>query len=163
MALGAILSLTDAVATSIVKRLDASPRVVTVLEGESLLNDASALVLLRSAIAATAASVSLWSVAGSFVRAVVAAALVGLGVGLAGLYVRARVANAALSTAVSFVVPFLAYLPAEQIHASGLVAVVVAGLVTGTGRPSTCVRRTGSPRSRTGERSSCCSREACSS
>jgi monovalent cation/hydrogen antiporter len=50
-ALGAIVSPTDAVATSIVKRLGVSPRVVTVLEGESLLNDASALVLLRSAVA----------------------------------------------------------------------------------------------------------------
>ena len=133
IALGAILSPTDAVATSIVKRLDASPRVVTVLEGESLLNDASALVLLRSAITAIATTVSLWSVAGSFVRAVVLAVAVGLGIGLAGLFVRARVANSALSTAVSFVVPFLAYLPAEGIDASGLVAVVVAGLVTGNG------------------------------
>ena len=53
IALGAVVSPTDAVATSIVKRLGVPPRVVTVLEGESLLNDASALVILRSAIAAT--------------------------------------------------------------------------------------------------------------
>ena len=133
IALGAILSPTDAVATTIVKRLDASPRVVTVLEGESLLNDASALVLLNSAIAAVATTVSLGEVAASFVWAAAAAAGVGLCVGLLGLFVRARLGNAALSTAVSFVVPFLAYTPAERIHASGLVAVVVAGLVTGNG------------------------------
>ena len=58
IALGAIVSPTDAVATSIVKRVGVSPRIVTVLEGESLLNDATALVLLRSAIAATAATIA---------------------------------------------------------------------------------------------------------
>lgn len=133
IALGAIVSPTDAVATSIVKRLGASPRVVTVLEGESLLNDASALVLLRSAIAATAASVSLWSVAGDFVLAVVVAVAVGFVVGLVGLFVRARLGRPSLSVAVSFVVPFVAYLPSELLGASGLVAVVTAGLVTGNG------------------------------
>ena len=60
IALGAVVSPTDAVATSITKRLGVSPRLVTVLEGESLLNDASALVLLRSAIAATAGRL-LWA------------------------------------------------------------------------------------------------------
>ncbi|MFC8922913.1 cation:proton antiporter [Cellulosimicrobium sp. NPDC057127] len=133
IALGAVVSPTDAVATSIVKRLGASPRAVTVLEGESLLNDASALVLLRSAIAATAASVSLWSVAGDFLLAVVVAVAVGLAVGFVGLFVRARLARPSLSVAVSFVVPFLAYLPTERLGASGLVAVVTAGLVTGHG------------------------------
>ena len=133
IALGAIVSPTDAVATSIVKRLGASPRVVTVLEGESLLNDASALVLLRSAIAATAASVSLWSVAGDFLFAVAVAVVVGFVVGRVGLFVRARLARPSLSVAVSFVVPFVAYLPTEELGASGLVAVVTAGLVTGNG------------------------------
>ncbi|ARU51518.1 cation:proton antiporter [Cellulosimicrobium cellulans] len=141
-ALGAIVSPTDAVATSIVKRLGASPRVVTLLEGESLLNDASALVLLRSAIAAIALTVasdgvapafSLWAVAGDFVFAVVVAVLLGFLVGFLGLTVRRRLANPALSTAVSFVVPFIAYLPTEELGASGLVAVVTAGLVTGNG------------------------------
>ncbi|KZM77469.1 cation:proton antiporter [Cellulosimicrobium cellulans] len=141
-ALGAIVSPTDAVATSIVKRLGASPRVVTLLEGESLLNDASALVLLRSAIAAIALTAatdgaapafSLWAVAGDFVFAVVVAVLVGSLVGFLGLTVRRRLANPALSTAVSFVVPFIAYLPTEELGASGLVAVVTAGLVTGNG------------------------------
>lgn len=141
-ALGAIVSPTDAVATSIVKRLGASPRVVTLLEGESLLNDASALVLLRSAIAAIGVSlahdgdhvpVSLWAVAGDFVFAVVVAVAIGFVVGFVGLFVRRRLANPALSTAVSFVAPFLAYLPSEELGASGLVAVVTAGLVTGNG------------------------------
>ncbi|WP_159792788.1 cation:proton antiporter [Puerhibacterium puerhi] len=133
VALGAIVSPTDAVATSIVRRLGANPRVVTVLEGEGLLNDASALVLLRSAVAATAASVSLAEVVGDFLWAVVGAVVCGAVVGWLGLQVRRRVASAALSTAVSLVVPFVAYLPAEHVHASGLVSVVTAGLITGHG------------------------------
>lgn len=135
IALGAIVSPTDAVATSIVKRLGASPRSVTMLEGESLLNDASALVLLRSAIAATAASVSLWEVVGDFAYAALVAVAIGVPVGWLGLRVRRRLGHAALSTAMSFVVPFVAYLPAEELGASGLVAVVAAGLVTGNGSP----------------------------
>lgn len=133
VALGAIVSPTDAVATSIVRRLGASPRVVTVLEGEGLLNDASALVLLRSAVAATAAGVSLAEVVGDFLWAVVGAVVCGAVVGWLGLQVRRRVASAALSTAVSLVVPFVAYLPAEHLEASGLVSVVTAGLITGHG------------------------------
>ena len=133
IALGAIVSPTDAVATSIVKRLGASPRSVTMLEGESLLNDASALVLLRSAIAATAASVSLWDVVGDFAFAAGVAVAIGVPVGWVGLRIRKRLRHAALSTAMSFVVPFAAYLPAEELGASGLVAVVAAGLVTGNG------------------------------
>ncbi|MFD2791976.1 cation:proton antiporter [Promicromonospora vindobonensis] len=133
IALGAIVSPTDAVATTIVKRLGASPRSVTMLEGESLLNDASALVLLRAAIAATAASVSLWEVVGNFAFAAGLAVAIGVPVGWVGLRIRRRLQHAALSTAMSFVVPFAAYLPAEELGASGLVAVVAAGLVTGNG------------------------------
>jgi CPA1 family monovalent cation:H+ antiporter len=133
IALGAILSPTDAVATSIVRRSGVSPRLVTVLEGESLLNDASALVLLRSAIAATAASVSLWEVAGDFVYAVVVAVAIGAVVGKASLIVRSRLRDPHLTTAVSFIVPFVAYLPTEHLGASGLVATVAAGLVAGSG------------------------------
>lgn len=134
-ALGAIVSPTDAVATSIVKRLGVSPRVVTVLEGESLLNDASALVLLRSAIAATGVSVSLWHVAGDFVVSVLVAVVVGVVVGWLNLLIRRRVADAAVSTTISFIAPFAAFLPAEHLGASGLVAAVAAGLVTGQGAP----------------------------
>jgi CPA1 family monovalent cation:H+ antiporter len=133
IALGAVLSPTDAVATSIVRRSGVSPRIVTVLEGESLLNDASALVLLRSAIAATATSVSLWGVVGDFFYAVVVAVLIGAVVGKASLWLRTRGSDPHLTTAISFLVPFIAYLPAERLHASGLVATVAAGLVAGSG------------------------------
>jgi NhaP-type Na+/H+ or K+/H+ antiporter len=132
IALGAIVSPTDAVATSIIKRLGAPARVVTVLDGEGLLNDATSLVLLRSAVAATAASVSFWSVVGDFVWAVAIAVVSGVVVGLVGLRVRRRLPTPALSTGVSFLVPFAAYWPAEALEASGIVASVTAGLVTGT-------------------------------
>jgi monovalent cation/hydrogen antiporter len=133
IALGAIVSPTDAVATSIIKRLGAPRRVVVMLDGEGLLNDATSLVLLRSAIAATAAGVSFWGVAGDFAKAVLIAVAFGVVVGWAALWVRARLEHAALSTAVSFVVPFAAYLPAEALDASGIVAAVAAGLVTSAG------------------------------
>ncbi|WP_029287179.1 sodium:proton antiporter [Cellulomonas sp. HZM] len=133
IALGAVISPTDAVATGIVKRLGATPRVVTVLEGESLLNDASALVILRSAIVAVGASVSLGHVALDFGRSVVIAVLVGLVVGYANLRARGALKDTASSTAISFVVPFVASVPAEHLGASGLVAAVTAGLVTGQG------------------------------
>jgi len=131
IALGAIVSPTDAVATSIVKRLGAPPRIIAMLEGESLLNDATALVLLRAAIAGTAASVSLWSVVGNFAYAVAVAVVIGLIIGKLNLLVRARVKDATVNTVISFTVPFLASIPAEMLHASGLVAAVVAGLITG--------------------------------
>ena len=131
----AIVSPTDAVATSIVKKLPVSPRVVSILEGESLLNDATALVLLRTAIAGAAASVSLWSVLGKFAFAVVVAAVIGVVVGKVNLMVRARVTDSTVNTVISFTVPFLAAIPAEELGASGLVAAVVAGLVTGYDAP----------------------------
>jgi CPA1 family monovalent cation:H+ antiporter len=135
IALGAIVSPTDAVATRIVRTHRVSPRIVTVLEGESLLNDASALVLLRSAVVAIAASVTLGHVAWDFVTAVVLAVIIGWLVGRAALWARAHVRPATLGVAISLVVPYVAFLPTEHLGASGLVAAVTAGLVTGTGAP----------------------------
>lgn len=135
IALGAIVSPTDAVATTIVKGVGVSPRLVSILEGEGLLNDATALVMLRAAIAATAATVSVWQVAGEIVYAVLAAVVIGYIVGKLTLALRSRVGVTAVSTALSFTVPFVAALPAEAIGASGLVGAVVAGLVTGHGAP----------------------------
>lgn len=133
IALGAIVSPTDAVAAPIIKRAGAPARVRTILEGESLLNDATALVLLRSAVAAAAASVTLWGAVWDFVYAVAVAAAIGYAVGRLNLLIRARIKDATVNTVVSFTVPFLAAIPAEQLGASGLVAAGVAGLVTGHG------------------------------
>lgn len=135
MALGAIVSPTDAVATAIAKRVGVPGRLVAMLEGESMLNDATALVLLRSAIAAIGAGFSFGHVALSLVWSVVAAVAIGVIVGMANLWVRARVPDATVNTAISFTVPYLAYLPAEELGASGLVAAVTAGLIVGAGAP----------------------------
>jgi CPA1 family monovalent cation:H+ antiporter len=132
IALGAVVSPTDAVAaTAVAKRLGLPARDVTLLEGESLVNDATALVLLKSAIAATAASVSLWSVVGDFARSVIVAIVVGLIVGLITVWVRSKFSQPVLDTVLSFVVPLLAFIPAEALQASGALSVVMAGLYSG--------------------------------
>lgn len=135
VALGAIISPTDAVATAIVKQLRVAPRAVAVLDGESLLNDASALVLLRAAIAAIATTVSLWHVAWNFLFSVVVATAIGVAVGFLALRVRQRIPNPTASTLLSFVIPYVAYVPAEHLGASGLVAVVAVGITMGHAAP----------------------------
>ncbi|MGO2751658.1 MAG: cation:proton antiporter [Pseudoclavibacter sp.] len=132
IALGAVISPPDAVAaTAVGKRLGLPPRLVTVLEGEGLVNDATALVMLRSAIAATAGALSFWGAVGDFVLAVTLAVVLGAVVGAVTVYVRSKLDSAVLTTAISFTVPFLAYVPTEEVGGSGVLAVVVAGLVTG--------------------------------
>jgi NhaP-type Na+/H+ or K+/H+ antiporter len=134
-ALGAILSPTDAVATSIIKGRGVPGRAVVILEGESLLNDASALVVLRTAVIATAVGFSFWQALGSFVYSVAVAAGVGVVAAVLNLAIRRRVRDEAVNTILSFVTPFAAAMPAELLHGSGLVAAVVAGLVTGIRAP----------------------------
>jgi CPA1 family monovalent cation:H+ antiporter len=136
IALGAIVSPTDAVATAVIRQAGVSQRIVTVLEGESLLNDASALVLLRSAVAAIGVSISVWHVTLDFLWAVAAAVAIGYVVGRLNLAVRSRITQVTSNVTLSLVLPFLAYLPAEHLGASGLVATVTAGLVTGYGAPA---------------------------
>jgi len=135
IALGAVISPTDAVAaTSIGKRLGLPPRLIAVLEGESLVNDASALVLLRTAVAATAGTIALSGFGGvtvDFAYSSVVAIAVGLVVGVVTVFFRSKLHDSVLTTAVSFIIPFLAYIPAEAIGASGVLSVVVAGLYTG--------------------------------
>ncbi len=132
IALGAVVSPPDAVAaTSIGRRIGLPARLISMLHGESLVNDAAALVLLRSALAAAAGAVAFGGVVGSFAYSVAAAIVIGFLVGHATVWMRARLDNAVLNTAISFAVPFLAFVPANQINSSGVLAVVVAGLVTG--------------------------------
>jgi len=132
IALGAVLSPTDAVsATSIAKRIGLPSRVVTVLEGESLVNDASALVLLRTAVASIAVAFDLPAAIGSFFWATLAAIAVGAVIGFLSVFVRSRFKDPVMVTSISFVIPFFAYAPAEAIDASGVIAVVTAGLIVG--------------------------------
>lgn len=132
LALGAVISPTDAIAaTSIGKRLGLPPRLLSILEGESLVNDASALVLLRMSIAAVAGVVSVWQIVGTLAFSVTIGLILGVIVGYLTVWVRARVSDSVVTTALSFVVPFIAYIPAELIGASGVLSVVAAGLITG--------------------------------
>ncbi|MET8996538.1 Na+/H+ antiporter [Amycolatopsis sp. NPDC004169] len=136
IALGAVVAPPDAVAASVVARRVGMPRkLIRLLEGESLFNDAAALVALRTAIAALAGSVSLWQVGADFFRAAIGGAVVGLVVGFAAAFIRARLNEPVLDTALSFAVPFIAYIPAEAIHGSGVLAVVIAGLILGHKAP----------------------------
>ena len=128
VALGAVISPTDAVATSIVKQTNVSHRITAILEGESMLNDASALVLLRAAIAGSAAAVSVWGVAGQFLWAIVIAVVFGMVVGHLALWLRARVTDPTVNTVISFTVPLAVALPVEALGGSGLVAAVHHGL-----------------------------------
>jgi monovalent cation/hydrogen antiporter len=134
-ALGAILSPTDAVATSIIKGRGVPNRAVVILEGESLLNDASALVVLRTAIIATAVGFSFRQALASFAISVAVAIVIGALAALLNVAIRRRVHEEAVNTILSFTTPFIAAIPAELLHGSGLVAAVVAGLVTGIRAP----------------------------
>lgn len=132
VAFGAIVSPTDAVAaTAIGKKAGLPNRIMVVLESESLFNDATALVLLRTAIAALATSFSFGEAVWEFASSVVIAVAVGVAVGLVTVWWRGNLNDPVLNTVVSFIVPFVAYVPAELLEASGVVAVVVAGVVTG--------------------------------
>ena len=134
IALGAVISPTDVVAaTAIGKRLGLPPRLLSILEGEGLVNDATALVLLKTAIAAIglASSFNIWATIGSFAYSVVIAVILGVLVGFVTVFVRRRLNEPVLDTAISFAVPFLAFLPAEELKASGVIAVVAAGLYSG--------------------------------
>ncbi|UVK44893.1 Na+/H+ antiporter [Mesorhizobium sp. AR07] len=137
-ALAAVLSPTDAVAvSSIVDRNLVPARLMYILEGESLLNDASGLVMFRFAVAAVlTGSFSFTAASLSFLYAVAA----GILIGVAALFVAAKVLQllnriggvpAEAQVLVMILLPFIAYLGAEHIGASGVLAAVTAGLLTG--------------------------------
>ncbi|MDM4763569.1 sodium:proton antiporter [Galbitalea sp. SE-J8] len=135
IALGAVVAPPDAVAaTSLGKRLGLPPRIVTILEGEGLVNDATALVLLSTALAivsATGTAPTGWSIALTFLWAVVGAALIGGVLAAVVVVLRHRITDPVLDAAISLVVPFVAYLAGEFAGASGVVAVVTAGILVG--------------------------------
>ncbi|AMD87748.1 cation:proton antiporter [Actinomyces radicidentis] len=133
IALAAVISPTDAVAVSIARGSGVGRRVITVLEGEGLFNDATALVLLSSAttagLAHDAGELSPASLLPDFLLALLVAVVIGWAVGELAVRARSRVLRAPMDTALTFTVPFLASVPAEHLGGSGLVAAVVAGLV----------------------------------
>ncbi|SFO43455.1 Na+/H+ antiporter [Actinomadura madurae] len=131
--LGAIVAPPDAVAAvSVAQRLGLPRRTVTVLVGESLFNDATALTAFRVAlIAATGAGFTLVDGVWRFLFAAVAGAAVGLLLGPPLHWLRTRLDDPLVENGVVLVAPFAAYLIAESVHASGVIAVVVSGLYLG--------------------------------
>ncbi|MEU4675392.1 Na+/H+ antiporter [Micromonospora sp. NPDC023737] len=133
LALGAVLAPPDAVAaTAVARRIGLPRRVVTILEGESLLNDATALVLFRvAALAAVGSAVGVAEVSIEVLRSAGGGVLVGvLGALLFG-FVHKRITDPLLDNALSLIIPFAVVFVAEEIHASGVMAVVVTGLALG--------------------------------
>jgi Na+/H+ antiporter len=135
-ALGAVVAPPDAVAaTAIAKKVGLPRRVVTILEGESLLNDATALVFLRTAIAAAATAPTFLDVGLDFLLAAGGGVVIGLIVAIALAKIRRRFTDPVLDTTLSLTAPFIAYIAAEEVHASGVLSVVVTGLVLGHKAP----------------------------
>jgi Na+/H+ antiporter len=150
--LGAIVSPTDAIAaTSVAQRLGVPRRIVTILEGESLVNDATGIVAYRIAVTAVAAGIfSLWQAGMQFIIGAIGGIAVGFGVGWLVLWARRHVADDPdIQNTVSLLTPFAAYLLAEepshwaweQLHLpgdfafSGVLAVVTTGLYLGRRGP----------------------------
>ncbi len=128
--LGAIVSPPDPVAPlSIARRMELPRRILVVLEGEGLANDATALILYRFAVAAVSAGAfSLRQAAGLFVAIVVGEILWGIGVGWMMLRLRRWVHNPQVEIILSLLTPFVVYWPPEHLGGSGVLATVTAGL-----------------------------------
>src|SRR5215510_8016979 len=132
IALGAIVSPPDAVAASaIARRLGIPFRIVTVLEGESLINDAAALVLYRSAVVAVVTGAfSLGDALWQFVVTSAGGVLIGLLVGWIGIWALRVTQDSLIEIAITLLAPYAAWLLAERTHTSGVLACVVGGLYT---------------------------------
>ena len=136
LAIGAVVAPPDAVAaTSIGRRIGLPRRIVTILEGESLFNDATALVALRTAVAAGAGGVEMWRIGTDFLVASVGGGVIGFAVFYVVARLRRHIEDPILDTALSFVIPYATYIASEELHSSGVVSVVVAGLLLGHKAP----------------------------
>lgn len=144
IALGAIVAPPDAVAAaSVLKDFRIPKRLVTVLEGESLLNDASSLVLYRFAVAAMATGTASFGEASlQFVLSAVGGTVMGYLIGRAAMWVFLHLEDTLLDNLVTFLAGFAAYLVAEQVHVSGVLAAVACGLVLGRQQHSEFTART---------------------
>ena len=134
IALGAIVSPPDEIAaTAVLERLAVPRRIVALLDGEALLNDATALTVYRVALLTAAAAASAFTVApaGRFVLMIVGGVAIGLVVGWAVAEIRARLSDVPVETTISLLTPYAAYVPAELFGVSGVLAAVTAGLYIG--------------------------------
>jgi Na+/H+ antiporter len=132
-ALGAIVSPTDPVAaTSIMRRLGAPRRIVNLIEGESLVNDATALVGYRVAVAAAVGgSFSVLDAGADFVGAALGGVAIGLAVGFVVAAIRRRLDDPPTELTISLLTGYAAFLPAEELGLSGVLAAVAAGVYLG--------------------------------
>jgi CPA1 family monovalent cation:H+ antiporter len=133
LTLGAIVAPPDAVsATAVGRRLGLPRRMMTLLGGESLLNDATALTAYKVSLAAAIGAAATWS-SGLATLALAAAGgvVVGVALGFLTAFIRWRLDDPLVESAVGLVAPFIIYLAAEEIHGSGVLAVVVAALILG--------------------------------
>jgi Na+/H+ antiporter len=135
--LGAIVGPTDPIAaTAIAGRLGVPRRIVTIVEGESLVNDATALVLYATAVTAVVTgSFSLWHAGLDFAVSVVGGLAVGLGVGWVVALIRIRLDNIPAETLISLLCGYLAYIPAQALGVSGVLAAVTIGVYLGWRSP----------------------------
>jgi Na+/H+ antiporter len=135
--LGAVVSPTDPVAAAeIAVRSHAPRRLVTIVEGESLINDSTGLIAYKFAIAAVlSGTFSTTSALGEFVLSAGAGVALGLAIGWAIAELRKRLDDAPTETAVSLLTPYMAYLPAEALGISAVLAAVSAGLYLGWRSP----------------------------
>ena len=143
-ALGAIVSPPDAIAaTAIIRRLGVPHRIQAILEGESLVNDATALVALQFAVGALVTGTFSPSYAAArFVWAAAGGIGFGLLVGVAMRWVQSHLDDPPIQITISLLTPFVAYLPAERLHASGVLATVAAGIFLGWHSPLMISART---------------------
>jgi CPA1 family monovalent cation:H+ antiporter len=135
--LGAAVAPTDPIAaTAIMHRLGVPRRIVTVVEGESLVNDGTALVLYRVAVvAAVSGAFSLWDASWHFVWSIVGGVAIGLAVGYVVAAVRRRLDNPPVEVTIALMTGYLAFIPANAADASGVLAVVTAGVFLGWHAP----------------------------
>jgi monovalent cation/hydrogen antiporter len=138
LALGAAVAPPDPVAAlGVARRAGLPPRLLTLVEGEGLLNDATALTAYQVAVAAaTGAGFSMLHASGQFALAALGGVAVGLVIAWLARQLYRRLDDSLLETVMSLATPFAAYLVAEQVHASGVLAVVVAGLWISHSSPS---------------------------
>ena len=129
-ALGAIVSPPDAVAaTAVLRRFRLPRRIMTILEGESLVNDATGLVLYRFAVAAALTGVfSGWGLGGEFALIAPGGLMLGMAMGWITARVQERLHDPMLELAMSLTTPFATYCLCESLQVSGVLGVVVAGL-----------------------------------